>query len=83
MSKKEQAEYLGKLGDKLGVISAYGAQVRHIRQVLCRRLHISAAEAATAVASLDSFQGQERDLIIYSLTRSDRKRSTQARVGFL
>jgi hypothetical protein len=83
MSKQEQAEYLSALGDKLGVISAYGAQVRHIRQVLCRRLRISAAEAATAVASLDSFQGQERDLIIYSLTRSDRKRSTQARVGFL
>ena len=76
-------EYLRSLDKRLGVISAYGAQVRHIRQTLHKRLGLSNSEAATAVASLDSFQGQERDLIIYSLTRSDRKRSEQARVGFL
>lgn len=83
MNEKGQQEYLQSLDKNLGVISAYGAQVRHIRKTLRKRLGLSAGEAATAVASLDSFQGQERDLIIYSLTRSANKRSEQARVGFL
>ena len=83
MSKEDQLKYVQSLDKRLGVISAYGAQVRHIRQTLCKRLQIRPSEASTAVASLDSFQGQERDLIIYSLTRSDRKPADKARVGFL
>ncbi len=83
MSEEEQLKYRQALGKRLGIISAYGAQVRHIRQKLCSRLDFSNTEASTCVASLDSFQGQERDLIIYSLTRSDRKNPTAARVGFL
>ena len=83
MDEKGQQAYLRSLDKYLGVISAYGAQVRYIRQVLSRRLGLSRNEASTAVASLDSFQGQERDLIIYSLTRSSRKNSEFARVGFL
>lgn len=83
MDTHGQREYLQKLDKHLGVISAYGAQVRYIRQVLCRRLKLAKSEAETAVASLDSFQGQERNLIIYSLTRSARKHPEQARVGFL
>lgn len=82
-SEKEQQAYLKSLDSHLGVISAYGAQVRYIRQTLRKRLGLSNSEANTAVASLDSFQGQERDLIIYSLTRSGKKHSEQARVGFL
>ena len=36
------------------------------------------------VASLDSFQGQERPLILYSLTRSTTyKKSEMGRVGFM
>ena len=83
LDEAEQQKYLRSLDERLGVISAYGAQVRYIRQVLSRRLGLSKNEAATAVASLDSFQGQERDLIIYSLTRSSKKHSELARVGFL
>ena len=83
LNEKGQREYLKSLDKNLGVISAYGAQVRCIRQILRNRLGLSNSEANTAVASLDSFQGQERDLIIYSLTRSGKKNSEQARVGFL
>ncbi|MBE6917970.1 MAG: hypothetical protein E7470_08750 [Ruminococcaceae bacterium] len=83
MSEEKQLEYRRELGERLGVISAYGAQVRLIREKLRQRLHFSNEEASTSVASLDSFQGQERDLIIYSLTRSDRKNPEAARVGFL
>ena len=79
----EQLKYRQLLGKRLGIISAYGAQVRHIRQKLCSRLDFSHTEASTCVASLDSFQGQERDLIIYSLTRSAKKPPEAARVGFL
>lgn len=83
MSEEEQLKYRQALGKRLGIISAYGAQVRHIRHKLCSRLDFSNTEASTCVASLDSFQGQERDLIIYSLTRSARKDPAAARVGFL
>ena len=83
LDEKGQQEYVRTLDKRLGVISAYGAQVRYIRQSLRKRLGLSNSEASTAVASLDSFQGQERDLIIYSLTRSSRKHPEQARVGFL
>ncbi len=82
-SEKKQLEYREELGKRLGIISAYGAQVRCIRQALRSQLGFSDTQAATAVASLDSFQGQERDLIIYSLTRSDKKPAKAARVGFL
>ncbi len=83
-SEEDQLKYRKELSANLGVISAYGAQVRHIRQTLRDRLQFTEAQAYTAVASLDSFQGQERDLIIYSLTRSTNYKSPEAaRVGFL
>lgn len=83
MDDNKKEVYRSLLHKRLGIISAYGAQVRCIRQALKDRLDFTNAEANTAVASLDSFQGQERDLIIYSLTRSGQKPSTAARVGFL
>ena len=82
-SESERLEYRKSLDKQLGVISAYGAQVRLIRQKLKSRLGFTDSEASTSVASLDSFQGQERDLIIYSLTRSGKTPSRAARVGFL
>ncbi len=83
-SESERVAYANELGNNLGVISAYGAQVRMIRQTIRKRLGFTDTQANTAVASLDSFQGQERDLIIYSLTRSTRYKSPEAaRVGFL
>ena len=35
------------------------------------------------VASLDSFQGQERSVILYSCTRSNTRPANRSRIGFL
>lgn len=71
--------------EQVGVISAYGKQVRLIRQkIKDKRIGFTNEQIYSIAASLDSFQGQERPLIIYSSTRSTRyKLPKQARVGFM
>ena len=74
--------------EDIGVISAYGKQVRLIRQKLKTKLKkanikMSQADIFSIAASLDSFQGQERPLIIYSSTRSSSRPANKARVGFM
>lgn len=78
-------EFIEKIEDNIGIISAYGAQVRLIREYLSKRkLGIKASQIRSMVASLDSFQGQERPLILYSLTRSTTYKSPEVgRVGFM
>jgi superfamily I DNA and/or RNA helicase len=72
---------------QVGIISAYGKQVRLIRQKIKeRKLGFSDEQIGSIAASLDSFQGQERPLIIYSCTRSADPQKVpphRARVGFL
>ena len=65
----------------LGVIAPYAAQVGAIRQSLARARGLSVRDAwlIDNVATVDSFQGQERDVIIVSLTRSNR----DGAVGFV
>ena len=63
--------------EEIGVISAYKGQVREIK----KRLYPVIKDKSIInemVASLDSFQGQERDIIIYSFTKS-----SLGSVGFL
>ncbi len=81
----EKAEFLEKIEENIGIISAYGAQVRLIRECLRKaKLGINDAQIRSMVASLDSFQGQERPLILYSLTRSTTyKKPEKGRVGFM
>ena len=69
----------------MGIISAYGAQVRLIREYVAKRVPgITQKQLRDMVASLDSFQGQERPLIIYSLTRSrENTNPRKGRVGFM
>jgi len=71
--------------ERVGVISAYSRQVVLIRQKISEfNLGFSEEQLKSMVASLDSFQGQERPLILYSFTRSDPKKNpSAARVGFL
>ena len=74
--------------EDIGVISAYGKQVRLIRQKLKTKLKkanikMSQGDIFSIAASLDSFQGQERPLIIYSSTRSSSRPANKARVGFM
>ena len=48
------------------------------------QIKITDAQIFSIAASLDSFQGQERPLIIYSSTRSSRRKpENKARVGFM
>ena len=79
--KQISAEDLTPVDDEIGVISAYKAQVKIIRQELTGMLPDNTIR--TMAASLDSFQGQERDLIIYSFTKSSDKPANMRRIGFL
>ena len=83
--EENRDEYIASIEHKMGIISAYGAQVRLIREYIAKSVpEISQKQLRGMVASLDSFQGQERPLIIYSLTRSSKtKPSYKARVGFM
>lgn len=84
-TEEKRAEMIATPTNHIGIISAYSAQVRTIRDTLRKRdLGISNEQINGMVASLDSFQGQERDLIIYSLTRSKKNGDPhEARVGFM
>ena len=79
----------GKYGEPLsasdfGIISPYGEQVTNIRRKLKKALpSLKATEIHDMVASLDSFQGQERSIILYSCTRSNQKPANRNRIGFL
>ena len=81
----EKEKFLEKIEENIGIISAYGAQVRLIREFLEKKqLGIKESQIKSMVASLDSFQGQERPLILYSLTRSTTyKKPEMGRVGFM
>lgn len=82
---KERENFIKNIYKKIGVISAYGGQVRAISSAIRKRkLGISELQLRGMVASLDSFQGQERPLILYSFTRSDSHKSpSRSRVGFM
>jgi hypothetical protein len=66
-----------KSGAEWGVIVPYKKQAELIRQKL--RNQIPDEELEDLVATVDSFQGKERDIIIFGFTRSNRF----GRVGFL
>lgn len=56
-------------GIEIGIISPYAEQVRHIRDKIIEDEVLRALDIE--VNSIDGFQGQEKDLIIISLTRSN------------
>ncbi|CAK0809635.1 unnamed protein product [Prorocentrum cordatum] len=79
---------------EVGIVSPYAAQVRQLRQKLRRELParlegtgvdltggLEGRRGAQAleIASVDAFQGREKELIIFSAVRSNR----QGNVGFL
>jgi len=66
---------------EIGVISAYKSQVKLIKNKLQK---ILANEVVNEmVATLDSYQGQERDIILYSFTKSSKDSPKKRRIGFL
>jgi superfamily I DNA and/or RNA helicase len=63
-----------------GVIVPYKKQAEHIRRELRRRQSgLSEDELTSRVATVDSFQGKEMDVIIFGFTRSN----AEGRIGFL
>lgn len=66
---------------EIGVISAYKSQVRLIKDKLSRILPKESVNEMAA--TLDSYQGQERDIILYSFAKSSNISPTKRRIGFL
>lgn len=78
--KLQDLERLWKQDARLtvGVISGYSAQVNHMRRIIAPTDHTKWRHLQIDVATVDSFQGRECDVIIYSTVRSNRKRQ----IGF-
>jgi superfamily I DNA and/or RNA helicase len=63
----------------VGIISPYRAQVQYLRQLIRRREYYKPYRSLISVNTVDGFQGQERDIIIISLVRSNEL----GQIGFL
>ncbi|ELA47508.1 hypothetical protein VCUG_01040 [Vavraia culicis subsp. floridensis] len=59
----------------IGVITPYAAQAQHIM----RNIDMSTFRAHVHISTVDSFQGQERDIVIISMVRSNWERN----IGFM
>lgn len=63
----------------VGIISPYRAQVQLLRQMIKRSEFFHPFRRLLSVNTVDGFQGQERDIIIISLVRSNQ----EGQIGFL
>jgi senataxin len=75
LSKIASVSGAGSLGGKVGIISPYAEQVK-----LLREMFAAACVTDIEIATVDSFQGKEKDLIILSTVRASPESSS---VGFL
>lgn len=66
-------------GLDIGIISPYRVQTQYIRQLIRRRSELREVRRQISVNTVDGFQGQERDIILISLVRSNE----QGQIGFL
>ena len=79
--------YLEKIGKErvlqehidIGVISPYRAQVQYLRQLLRNQAFFKPYRHLISINTVDGFQGQERDIVLVSLVRSNE----QGQIGFL
>lgn len=80
-------QYISKIGkDRLlderinfGIITPYRAQVQYLRQLFKRDKDLKPFRQLLTINTVDGFQGQERDVIVISLVRSNEKGD----IGFL
>ena len=84
LALEQYFEKIGKtriLNDRLdvGVISPYRAQVQYLRHLLKKREYFKPFRHLITVNTVDGFQGQERDIILISLVRSN----DEGQIGFL
>ena len=63
----------------VGLISPYRAQVQYLRRLLMKREYFKPFRKQISVNTVDGFQGQERDVIVISLVRSN----DEGQIGFL
>ncbi len=63
----------------VGLISPYRGQVRLLRQLIKRNAFLKPLRGLISVNTVDGFQGQERDVIVISMVRSNE----EGQVGFL
>lgn len=63
----------------VGVISPYRAQVQYLRHLIKKEAFFKPFRHLLSVNTVDGFQGQERDVIIVSLVRSN----NDGQIGFL
>ena len=80
-------DYLSKIGKQrlleenidVGLISPYRAQVQYLRHLLKERPLLKPFRRQITINTVDGFQGQERDIILISLVRSNE----EGQIGFL
>lgn len=63
----------------VGIISPYRAQVHHLRHLIKSNAFFKPFRRAISVNTVDGFQGQERDIIVISMVRSN----DEGQIGFL
>jgi len=63
----------------VGIISPYRAQVQYLRRLIKKREFFKPFRTLISVNTVDGFQGQERDVIVLSLVRSN----DEGQIGFL
>ena len=81
------AEYFTKIGKQrvleeridVGIISPYRAQVQYLKKLIKKYEFFKPYRRLISVNSVDGFQGQERDVILISLVRSN----DEGQIGFL
>lgn len=81
------AEYFTKIGKRrvleeridVGIISPYRAQVQYLKKLIKKYEFFKPYRRLISVNTVDGFQGQERDVILISLVRSNE----EGQIGFL
>ncbi|RZM29612.1 MAG: DUF2075 domain-containing protein [Pedobacter sp.] len=63
----------------IGIISPYQQQIRYLKELLENDHELEQYLHSITINTIDSFQGQERDIVYLSLTRSNEERT----IGFL
>ncbi len=63
----------------VGVISPYRAQVQYLRRLIMKSEYFKPFRRYISVNTVDGFQGQERDIIVLSMVRSN----DEGQIGFL
>jgi predicted DNA helicase len=63
----------------VGIISPYRAQVQYLRRLLMKREYFKPFRRLISINTVDGFQGQERDIIVISMVRSN----DEGNIGFL